>query len=46
MKVCENNQPDEELITKASNHSSRCWLQHPDAPAVEGLYQPEVQNAG
>lgn len=46
MKVCESHQPPEHLITQESNHTSRCWLQHAGAPAVEGLHQPEVDHAG
>jgi len=46
MKLCEHHQPPELLIAKESSHTSRCWLQHPDAPAVEGLHQPGVDHAG
>jgi oligopeptide/dipeptide ABC transporter ATP-binding protein len=37
MKVCENNQPPE--FQMATDHSSRCWLQHEHAPQVELLHQ-------
>ncbi len=37
MKVCENNKPQEFLIS--DNHYSSCWLQHELAPDVEALKQ-------
>jgi oligopeptide/dipeptide ABC transporter ATP-binding protein len=38
MRVCENQIPEEFSISKV--HFSRCWLQHAQAPKVEGeLYQ-------
>ena len=46
MKLCEDHQPPEQIIAKESNHTSRCWLQHPDAPSVDGLHQPEAAHAG
>jgi oligopeptide/dipeptide ABC transporter ATP-binding protein len=46
MKLCEHHQPPAQVITKESSHAARCWLQHPDAPDVDGLYQPEAQDAG
>jgi oligopeptide/dipeptide ABC transporter ATP-binding protein len=46
MKLCEHHQPPEQVIAKESSHAARCWLQHTDAPDVDGLYQPEAQHAG
>jgi oligopeptide/dipeptide ABC transporter ATP-binding protein len=34
MRVCEKHIPDE--FTISGSHFSRCWLQHPTAPKVEG----------
>ncbi|MBL4680489.1 MAG: ABC transporter ATP-binding protein [Pseudomonadales bacterium] len=48
MAICETQMPDEFLIAtdgdknnnqKDSDHYSRCWLQHPDSPQVDSLYQ-------
>ncbi|MDG1909015.1 MAG: ABC transporter ATP-binding protein [Pseudomonadales bacterium] len=40
MKSCEKMLPPECLLTAESNHQSRCWLQHPEAPEVQELFQP------
>ncbi len=37
MKVCEQHPP--EVVAVAGQHSARCWLQHEQAPATEGLHQ-------
>jgi oligopeptide/dipeptide ABC transporter ATP-binding protein len=44
MKVCQQHLPESRLI--ANEHFARCWLQHPDAPAVDDLYQQEHEDAG
>jgi len=46
MKVCESNSPGEFIIATDSDHFSRCWLQHADAPVVDELHQTENQHAG
>lgn len=39
MQVCLEHDPPEWLDPTGSGHGAKCWLQHPDAPKVEGLDQ-------
>lgn len=45
MKICEAQNPN--LILVEDNHSSRCWLQNPQAhQTVDGLYQAATEGNG
>lgn len=46
MKVCKDEMPPEFIITDGSEHTSRCWLQHEDAPENDELFQRRATNAG
>ena len=46
MKICQREMPPEFPISSATDHVSRCWLQHPDAPEHERLSQDGKQYAG
>lgn len=46
MKLCERNMPPEFVISTDSDHQSRCWLQHDDAPEARELFQTGRRNAG
>jgi oligopeptide/dipeptide ABC transporter ATP-binding protein len=46
MQICGNQLPLLIQDPQDSRHLSRCWLQHPDAPNIEALYQPlKIMNA-
>lgn len=44
MKLCESHLPD--LSAVQPDHTARCWLQHPDAPDVDTLFQAGRADAG
>ncbi|XOV90382.1 MAG: ABC transporter ATP-binding protein [Pseudomonadota bacterium] len=46
MKVCKANMPPLYAMSDSSAHSTRCWLQHPDAPHNEQVFQGGVSRAG
>ena len=46
MALCETKQSEEFILTSSSSHFSKCWLQHPEAPKTDGLFQVGDDHAG
>ena len=46
MALCETKQSEEFILTSSSGHFSKCWLQHPEAPKTDGLFQVGDDHAG
>ncbi len=47
MNVCLSRLPPAMAVgDNDSEHTARCWLQHPDAPDTQAVYQPGKQHAG
>ncbi|MEF9990672.1 MAG: ABC transporter ATP-binding protein [Romboutsia sp.] len=40
MQICKEEKPEEAVVT--DTHKLSCWLQHPDAPKVNGFYNEGV----
>ncbi|MDG1204877.1 MAG: ABC transporter ATP-binding protein [Pseudomonadales bacterium] len=45
MKLCETKQSEEFILSSNSSHFSKCWLQHPEAPKTDGLFQAGDEHA-
>lgn len=45
MKLCGPHMPEETMIATDTGHKARCWLQHSDAPNVDGLFQLNQENS-
>lgn len=39
MKICQNQMPHVFAVDKDRSHVARCWLQHPEAPTHDRLFQ-------
>jgi oligopeptide/dipeptide ABC transporter ATP-binding protein len=44
MRICQDEDPAATLL--GDHHFARCWLQHPTAPRVDGLYRATAPEAG
>jgi len=45
MKLCEEEQPPEFIVTSEPLHRTACWLQHAQSPKVAGLFQQHAPAA-